>query len=261
MATFIDSTGGKAIVDGIAKQVKTGYVPLNTDKKIDSKYLPATSNNITYIGYNFGCVDYSWMPANAVVSNVTLVTIPSGYPDQGGSFDDLVCGVVWDTSRKQFLLYATTTPGDTSYDSLEGYFTYDQAASITLARPDTDSGMPTKATPVGEHIYIDNIAGTILVSNGDGDDLIGSSGLSLGETATTAYAGSKGKQNATNIAALQTAVAGKSATSHTHSVKINGVTKTIAASGGTAVDLGTYVTSTDVVPTTTITTWVASAFS
>lgn len=36
---------------------------------------------------------------------------------------------------------------------------------------------------------------------------------------------------------------GKSATSHTHSVKINGVTKTIAATGGTAVDLGTYLTA------------------
>lgn len=35
----------------------------------------------------------------------------------------------------------------------------------------------------------------------------------------------------------------KSATSHTHSVKINGTTKTIAATGGTAVDLGTYLTS------------------
>ena len=38
-------------------------------------------------------------------------------------------------------------------------------------------------------------------------------------------------------------VNGKSSTSHTHSVKINGVTKTIAATGGTAVDLGTYLTS------------------
>lgn len=38
-------------------------------------------------------------------------------------------------------------------------------------------------------------------------------------------------------------LSGKSATSHTHSVKINGVTKTIAASGGTAVDLGTYLTA------------------
>ena len=38
-------------------------------------------------------------------------------------------------------------------------------------------------------------------------------------------------------------LSGKSASSHTHSVKINGVTKTIAATGGTAVDLGTYLTS------------------
>ena len=38
-------------------------------------------------------------------------------------------------------------------------------------------------------------------------------------------------------------LSGKSATSHTHSVKINGVTKTIAATGGTVVDLGTYLTS------------------
>lgn len=38
-------------------------------------------------------------------------------------------------------------------------------------------------------------------------------------------------------------LSGKSNTTHTHSVKINGTTKTIAASGGTAVDLGTYLTS------------------
>nr|DAI06489.1 MAG TPA: Receptor recognition protein, Long tail, Helical sandwich, Tail fiber [Crassvirales sp.] len=38
-------------------------------------------------------------------------------------------------------------------------------------------------------------------------------------------------------------LSGKSATSHTHSVKINGVTKTIEATGGAAVDLGTYLTS------------------
>lgn len=36
---------------------------------------------------------------------------------------------------------------------------------------------------------------------------------------------------------------GKSSTSHTHSVIINGTTKIIAASGGTAVDLGTYLTT------------------
>lgn len=42
---------------------------------------------------------------------------------------------------------------------------------------------------------------------------------------------------------VDTLLSGKSATSHTHSVKINGVTKTIAATGDTAVDLGTYLTS------------------
>ena len=40
--------------------------------------------------------------------------------------------------------------------------------------------------------------------------------------------------------ALETAINGKASTSHTHSVTINGNAKTIPASGGTAVDLGTY---------------------
>lgn len=38
-------------------------------------------------------------------------------------------------------------------------------------------------------------------------------------------------------------ISGKSDTTHTHSVMINGATKTIAATGGTPVDLGTYLTS------------------
>ena len=42
--------------------------------------------------------------------------------------------------------------------------------------------------------------------------------------------------------AIDTALSGKSSTTHTHQVKINGTTKTIAATGGTAVDLGTYLT-------------------
>ena len=38
-------------------------------------------------------------------------------------------------------------------------------------------------------------------------------------------------------------ISGKSDKTHTHSVKINGVTKTIPATGGTPVDLGNYLTS------------------
>ena len=55
--------------------------------------------------------------------------------------------------------------------------------------------------------------------------------------ATVDLAGYYTKSQVDNIAN------GKSSTSHTHSVIINGITKTIAASGGAAVNLGTYLTS------------------
>lgn len=44
----------------------------------------------------------------------------------------------------------------------------------------------------------------------------------------------------TSSGTIKTTLEGKSSTTHTHSVSINGSTKTIAASSGTAVDLGTY---------------------
>lgn len=66
---------------------------------------------------------------------------------------------------------------------------------------------------------------------------------------STIVAGKSGKNLLTRTAsALWTYIKGKAdsvyaSLGHTHSVKINGTTKTIAASGGTAVDLGTYLTS------------------
>ena len=47
----------------------------------------------------------------------------------------------------------------------------------------------------------------------------------------------------TNFLTSHQDISGKSDTTHTHSVMINGTTKTIAATGGTPVDLGTYLTS------------------
>ena len=44
----------------------------------------------------------------------------------------------------------------------------------------------------------------------------------------------------TSSGTIKTSLEEKSSTTHTHSVSINGSTKTIAASGGTVVDLGTY---------------------
>ncbi len=64
--------------------------------------------------------------------------------------------------------------------------------------------------------------------------------------AITAIAKSGTKITATKGTTFLTShqdISGKSDKTHTHSVKINGTTKTIAATGGTAVDLGTYLTS------------------
>ena len=60
----------------------------------------------------------------------------------------------------------------------------------------------------------------------------------------TAYVGTDGclYSNGAKVLTSHQSLAGKSDTSHTHKVKINGVEKTIAASSGTAVDLGTYLT-------------------
>ena len=63
----------------------------------------------------------------------------------------------------------------------------------------------------------------------------GSSGSCTGNAATASAAQTG--------SALETAINGKSPTTHTHTVKINGTEKTIAATGGTAVDLGTYLTA------------------
>lgn len=69
---------------------------------------------------------------------------------------------------------------------------------------------------------------------------------------STVVVGKNGKNLLTRTAsALWTYIKGMAdgvyaALGHTHSVKINGSTKTIAASGGTAVDLGTYLTSQDI---------------
>lgn len=71
---------------------------------------------------------------------------------------------------------------------------------------------------------------------GTGDVESGTYGISVSGNAGTASAAQSGS-------ALETAINGKSPTSHTHKVKINGTEKTIAATSGAAVDLGTYLTA------------------
>ena len=70
----------------------------------------------------------------------------------------------------------------------------------------------------------------------------------LAGNASTASAAQSGS-------ALETAINGKSPTSHTHTVKINGTEKTIAATGGTAVDLGSFLPLAGGTMTGKITAW------
>lgn len=123
----------------------------------------------------------------------------------------------------------------TSHQSLASYLTKTDAAS--LYQP--------KGNYLTAHQSLDGYVNAITTSgSGNAITSVSKSGKTItftkGATFLTSHqslANYYTKGQVDNIAN------GKSSTSHTHSVTINGVTKTIAATGGTAVDLGTYLTS------------------
>ena len=123
----------------------------------------------------------------------------------------------------------------TSHQSLASYLTKTDAAS--LYQP--------KGNYLTAHQSLDGYVNAITTSgSGNAITSVSKSGKTItftkGSTFLTSHqslANYYTKGQVDNIAN------GKSSTSHTHSVTINGVTKTIAATGGTAVDLGTYLTS------------------
>lgn len=101
------------------------------------------------------------------------------------------------------------------------------------------------STFLTNHQSLDGYVNAISVSgSGNAITAITKSGKSItftkGATFLTSH---QSLANYYTKSSVDSLLSGKSATSHTHSVKINGVTKTIAATGGTAVDLGTYLTS------------------
>lgn len=95
------------------------------------------------------------------------------------------------------------------------------------------------------HQSLDGYVNAIAVSgSGNAVTAVTKSGKTITFTKGATYLTShQSLSNYYTKSSVDSLLSGKSATSHTHSVKINGVTKTIAASGGTAVDLGTYLTS------------------
>lgn len=140
---------------------------------------------------------------------------------------------------------------DSRISSLEG----DSATAISVSgsgnavtsvtKDGTTISVVKGSTFLTSHQSLDGYVNAISVSgSGNAITSVSKSGKSItftkGATFLTSH---QSLANYYTKSSVDSLLSGKSATSHTHSVKINGVTKTIAASGGTAVDLGTYLTS------------------
>ena len=123
----------------------------------------------------------------------------------------------------------------TSHQSLASYLTKTDAAS--LYQP--------KGNYLTAHQSLDGYVNAIAVSgSGNAVTAVTKSGKTITFTKGATYLTShQSLSNYYTKSSVDSLLSGKSATSHTHSVKINGVTKTIAATVGAAVDLGTYLTS------------------
>lgn len=118
-------------------------------------------------------------------------------------------------------------------------------AVTSVTKDGTTISVVKGSTFLTSHQSLDGYVNAISVSgSGNAITSVSKSGKSItftkGATFLTSH---QSLANYYTKSIVDSLLSGKSATSHTHSVKINGVTKTIAASGGTAVDLGTYLTS------------------
>ena len=118
-------------------------------------------------------------------------------------------------------------------------------AVTSVTKNGTTISVVKGSTFLTSHQSLDGYVNAISVS-GSGNAITSVSKSGKGITFTKGATFLTSHQSLANYytkSSVDSLLSGKSATSHTHSVKINGVTKTIAASGGTAVDLGTYLTS------------------
>ena len=118
-------------------------------------------------------------------------------------------------------------------------------AVTSVTKDGTTISVVKGSTFLTSHQSLDGYVNAISVS-GSGNAITSVSKSGKGITFTKGATFLTSHQSLANYytkSSVDSLLNGKSATSHTHSVKINGVTKTIAATGGTAVDLGTYLTS------------------
>lgn len=140
---------------------------------------------------------------------------------------------------------------DTRISSLEGGSAMGVSVSgsgnaVTAISKSGTTIIVTKGTTfLTSHQSLDGYVNAISVS-GSGNAITSVSKSGKGITFTKGATFLTSHQSLANYytkSSVDSLLSGKSATSHTHSVIINGTTKIIAASGGTAVNLGTYLTS------------------
>lgn len=118
-------------------------------------------------------------------------------------------------------------------------------AVTSITKNGTTISVVKGSTFLTSHQSLDDYVNAISVS-GSGNAITSVSKSGKGITFTKGATFLTSHQSLANYytkSSVDSLLSGKSATSHTHSVIINGTTKIIAASGGTAVNLGTYLTS------------------
>lgn len=140
---------------------------------------------------------------------------------------------------------------DSRISSLEGGSAMDVSVSgsgnavTSVTKNSTTISVVKGSTFLTSHQSLDGYVNAISVS-GSGNAITSVSKSGKGITFTKGATFLTSHQSLANYytkSSVDSLLSGKSATSHTHSVIINGTTKIIAASGGTAVNLGTYLTS------------------
>ena len=226
-------------------------------------------NNIDYVTPMKTFSRLSILPLGGIESGHNLPTgLFIGDSNTGGSFqigniiirtksgDPNILEIVSASSNKTAHLgvqggvsaYGTYTPSTGGGGGLSG--TIVPYSTAIASDPQNEGSKIASASSIYKlHSRISNIennGATSITVTGTGNAItsVSKNGTSItftkGATFLTSH---QSLANYYTKSSVDSLLSGKSATSHTHSVKINGVTKTIAATGGTAVDLGTYLTS------------------
>ena len=235
------TTGGGGLIASVisyARIIEGNYTDADLTSIPNAYAIKALSSRIDNIASELGGLSLSW---NNITGKPSTFT-PSAHTHKWTEITDRITKVSQLTNDAGYL---------TTHQSLASYYTKSSVDSLLSGK---------SATSHTHSVKINGVTKTIAATGGAAVDLgtYLTSHQSLADYAKKSEIPTKVSQLTNDAGYLTThqslasyytkssvdsLLSGKSATSHTHSVKINGVTKTIAATGGAAVDLGTYLTS------------------